>query len=64
LAIVEVLGLNDEMRKVLASGESMEKVKQEVVASQMTNLKQDGIIKVLKGQTTIEEIMRATKDEE
>jgi type IV pilus assembly protein PilB len=63
VALVEALGLTDELRKVLSSGESLEKVKQEVVAGQMSNLKQDGIIKVLGGMTTIEEVTRASKND-
>ena len=63
MALVEALGLTDELRKVLSSGESLEKVKQEVVAGQMSNLKQDGIIKVLGGMTTIEEVTRASKND-
>ena len=62
LAIVEVLNMNNELRRKIASGESLEKIRQDIIGTRTLTLQQDGIIKAYKGLTTIEEIMRATKE--
>jgi type IV pilus assembly protein PilB len=62
LAIAEVLDMVDELKQMISSGESLEKVRQEVVARNLCTLQQDGVLKALRGFTTVEEIMRATKE--
>jgi type IV pilus assembly protein PilB len=62
LAIAEVLDMVNELKQMISSGESLEKVRQEVVARNLCTLQQDGVLKALRGQTTVEEIMRATKE--
>jgi type IV pilus assembly protein PilB len=62
LAIAEVLDMTDDLKKEIASGASLEKIRQEVLSKKMATLQQDGFIKSLKGMTTIEEVMRATKE--
>jgi type IV pilus assembly protein PilB len=62
LAIAEVLDMVDKLKQMISSGESLEKVRQEVVARNLCTLQQDGVLKALRGQTTVEEIMRATKE--
>lgn len=62
LAIAEVLDMTDDLKKEIASGASLEKIRQEVLSKKMATLQQDGFIKALKAMTTIEEVMRATKE--
>lgn len=62
LAIAEVLDMVDQLKQMISSGESLEKVRQEVVARNLCTLQQDGVLKALRGLTTVEEIMRATKE--
>ncbi|MFH1610956.1 MAG: GspE/PulE family protein [Patescibacteria group bacterium] len=62
LAIAEVLDMTDDLKKEIASGASLEKIRQEILAKKMATLQQDGFIKALKGLTTIEDVMRATKE--
>jgi type IV pilus assembly protein PilB len=62
LAIAEVLGMTDNLRQTISSGASLEKVRQEIVAKNLCALQQDGAIKALRGMTTVEEVMRATKE--
>jgi type IV pilus assembly protein PilB len=62
LAIAEVLDMVDDLKRTISSGESLEKVRQEIVEHNLCALQQDGIVKALRGQTTIEEVMRATKE--
>ena len=47
---------------MISSGVSLEKVRQEVIARNLCTLQQDGVLKALRGLTTVEEIMRATKE--
>lgn len=62
MAIVEVLDVNDEIKKVIYSGGDLAKIQEIFVKQGMLNLKQDGLIKALQGHTTVEEILTVTKD--
>lgn len=62
LAIAEVLPISDEVKDIIASKNDWHKIKDIFTNLGMLTLKQDGIIKALKGVTTIEEIMRVTKE--
>lgn len=62
VAIAELVMITDEMRKIIESGFPMEQVLKETTRQEMLNLKQDGILKALDGLTTIEEVMRITRE--
>jgi len=63
LAIAEVLANTDTLKDIVSSGKmDTETLKKEFLAQGLLNVKQDGILKALRGLTTIEEIMRATKE--
>ncbi|MFH1457480.1 MAG: GspE/PulE family protein [Patescibacteria group bacterium] len=62
LAIVEVLDMSNDLREQIASGKSLEKIRQDIIGTRTLTLQQDGFIKAFKGLTTIEEIIRATKE--
>lgn len=61
-AIVEVLDVSDEIKNIIYSGGDLSKIKEVFSQQGMLTLKQDGLIKALQGITTIEEIIRVTKD--
>lgn len=62
LAIFEVLEITDQMKNIINSGGSGEKVSAEFIRQGTFRMMQDGYIKVLKGLTTIEEILRVAKE--
>jgi len=64
LAICEVLTVNTKMKEIIAQGFNSKDVKEELSNQNFITIKQDGWMKVLLGLTTIEEILRVTKQEE
>lgn len=61
-AISEVLAISDSMKDIIAKGVSNELLQEEFTRQGLLSLKQDGMLKVLQGITTLEEIMTATKE--
>jgi type IV pilus assembly protein PilB len=62
IAIVEVLEINESMKKIILSGgDVMEKMRGEFVKQGNFFMRQDGIVKALRGMTTIEEVWDATR---
>jgi len=62
LAICEVMMVTDNMRKIIESGFPNEEAKKEAAAQGMLTIKQDGVLKALDGFTTIEEVVRITRE--
>jgi len=60
LSIMEVLPVTDRIRALILKSASADAIKEEAVAEGMRTLMQDGMVKVLKGITTIDEVMRVT----
>lgn len=58
IAIHEVLLINQEIRDALADGVSKESLRTLVYKSQVTTLLQDGLEKVVNGNTTCEEVLK------
>jgi len=63
-AIYEFLVMNDQIRELVLSRASADQIKKKAVKSGMRILRQDGVDKVLKGLTTVSEVMRVTPQEE
>lgn len=61
-SIAEVLAVTDEIKELITAKNKWQEVKKVFVESGMYTLKQDGIIKALRGITTVEEVLRTTKD--
>jgi general secretion pathway protein E len=55
--------LDDEIRRLIGSKADATAIKQASIAKGMTTLKQDGVERVLQGQTSLEEVMRITQQE-
>ncbi len=62
--IFEVLTISDAIRPMIIARESSNTIKQRGIADGMRTLRDDGWVKVLKGKTTIEEVLRVTEEDE
>lgn len=63
LGIYEVLATTPEIENLAVSRRSAGEIKKEAVRQGMVSLRQDGIIKALKGMTTIDEVFRVTTED-
>lgn len=64
LAICEMLEMKQSIRNLVLNGADSETIKQKAIELGMTTLRQNGIQKVAQGLTAIEEVMRATIEDE
>lgn len=62
LAILELLVMSDAIRKQIMQHEEAFNIHQLAITEGMTTMYDDGIIKALQGLTTLEEVMRVTKE--
>ncbi|MCD4705941.1 hypothetical protein K8R61_02570, partial [bacterium] len=60
--ISEILVMTDNLKKLIANNGDPDQIKEELNNQKMIEMKQDGILKALSGITTLEEIMKASKD--
>ncbi|MFH1192388.1 MAG: GspE/PulE family protein [bacterium] len=61
--ISEVLDVTESLKNIISEGfKNMDKVKEAFREQRMLLIKQDGYIKALEGKTTLEEILRVTKE--
>jgi len=60
VSIMEVLPLTGKIRELLLKGDSAEQIQKEAVEEGMTPLVEDGWLKVFKGITTLDEVVRVT----
>ncbi len=61
--IFEVLEMTESIKKMIADKKDSEEIGKEAVKEGMTTMQDDGLDKVVKGITTIEEVLRVTKVE-
>ncbi len=57
-AIYELMVADDELERLVTSGGSAEQIQDLAIQKGMTTLRQAGLRKVLKGETTLEEVLR------
>ncbi len=62
MGIYEVLGNSAEIEKLIISNSTSENIENQAVKEGMVVMQLDGFIKALRGQTTIEEILRVTAE--
>jgi len=62
--ILEVFLINEEMEKFIINDPSISSIKNKAIEKGMVTMRQDGIIKVLKKETTLEEVDRVAGAEE
>jgi type II secretion system protein E len=61
IAIFELLEINDDVRDLIVDKSSAREIKEKAVSMGMRTLYQDGIEKVKRGITTLEEVLRVTQ---
>ena len=64
IGIFEAFVVDDKMEKFILTSPSIAEMRERAIKEGMTLMKQDGLIKVLKGITTVEEIERVTGEKE
>lgn len=60
MAIFESLEVTPELKKIIIEGMTEEKITQESIRQGMVTMKQDGIIKILLGLISLEEVLQST----
>jgi type IV pilus assembly protein PilB len=63
IGIYEVLPITPAIQKLLITGATSEQIQTEAIKEGMVTMQTDGLVKALQGQTTLEEIMRATSEQ-
>ena len=64
IVLAESLPINEKLKVIIADNYKMSDVSEEIKRMNMISLLQDGLIKVLQGQTTLEEVFRVSKEVE
>ncbi len=62
IGIHEVLEVNDEIRKLIFNGANADEIRKTAQKNGMITIQEDGFIKAAMGITSIEEVIRATKE--
>lgn len=62
IAIVEVMAISDKIKTLILEHQSIARIRDQARIEGTITMKQDGLIKVLLGVTTIEEVIRVTKE--
>lgn len=62
IAVFEVLEMTDQLAEIIQKEPSEIKIREEAFRQGMTTMKQDGILKVLDGITSIEEVLRVAEE--
>jgi type IV pilus assembly protein PilB len=63
VGIYEVLNNSSAIQKMIVSNSTSEAIEATAIADKMLTMQLDGLIKALRGQTTIEEVLRVTSQE-
>jgi general secretion pathway protein E len=61
-AIIEVLTMSNEIRRLVIARAEAREIHLAALAQGMRSMEQDGMLKALAGETTIEEVLRVTRD--
>jgi general secretion pathway protein E len=60
--IYELLVIDDNIRSLVMSGADSNVIRRKAIEQGMTTLFRDGIIKIIKGTTTVDEVLRVTQE--
>lgn len=63
VALYEVLPIREEIKEMILTGASALEIRKEAIKQGMITLRQSGLLKVLAGITSIEEVLRVTVEE-
>ncbi len=62
IGIYEVLTVSEKITRLILEGASEQNIENEAIAGGMITMKQDGYLKVLQGDTTMEEVLRVAQE--
>lgn len=62
IAVFEVLEMTSGLQEVINSGPTLQKIAKEAVAQHMMTMRQDGIVKALRGLVSVEDVLRSTEE--
>ncbi len=62
LGIYEVLGVTIPIQKLIMANATSAQIQDQAIAEGMVTMQTDGLIKSIRGDTTIEEVLRVTKE--
>lgn len=62
VGIYEVLGISVPIQKIITANATSNDIQDLAISEGMITMQTDGLIKALRGETTVEEILRATKE--
>lgn len=63
IGVYEVLTNSSAIQKMIVSNSTSEAIEQTAISENMLTMQLDGLVKSLRGQTTIEEVLRVTSEE-
>ena len=62
MGIYEVLEVDEKMSKMIVNHATSDEIQMAAIQAGMLTMQQDGFLKALRGQTTVEEILRVTRE--
>lgn len=62
IGIYEVLGNSIPVQKMIMAGSTSNEIQDQAISEGMTTMQTDGLVKALRGNTTVEEVLRVTKE--
>ena len=62
MGIYEVLNNSSAIQKLITSSATSMQLQELAIAEGMLTMQTDGLIKALRGETTVEEVLRVTKE--
>jgi type II secretory ATPase GspE/PulE/Tfp pilus assembly ATPase PilB-like protein len=62
MGIYEVLRNTDDIQQLIVGNATSEKLQEQALRDGMLTMQVDGLVKALRGQTSIEEILRVTAE--
>ena len=62
VGIYEVLGNNQAVQRLIMSNATSSQIQDQAIKDGMLTMQTDGLVKALRGNTTVEEVLRVTKD--
>ena len=62
IGIYEVLGNSIPLQKMIVDNATSNQIQDQAIAEGMTTMQRDGLVKMLRGNTTLDEVLRVTRD--
>ncbi len=63
IGIYEVLNNTEEIQKMIVGNSTSEDIEKAAINAGMITMHLDGLVKALRGQTSVEEVLRVTSEE-